>query len=142
MSSFRSNHSLDLFLLFLDDSIFKGFGNGMYTGTILFDPQKAFGTTNHKIQLKKLLPISFSKNTISWYESYSAEVHFTVEAANQVPNFANISCGVLQGWVIGFLMFLIYDMSQAVESDQCLYAGYSCLLLQDKEVTKIMIILK
>ena len=97
MSSFRSNHSLDLFLLFLDDSIFKGFGNGMYTGTILFDPQKAFGTTNHKIQLNKLLPISFSKNTISWYESYSAEVHFTVEAANQVPNFANISCGVLQG---------------------------------------------
>ena len=142
MSSFRSNHSLDLFLLLLDDSIFKGFGNGMYTGTILFDPQKAFGTTNHKIQLNKLLPISFSKNTISWYESYSAEVHFTVEAANQVPNFANISCGVLQGWVIGFLMFLIYDMSQAVESDQCLYAGYSCLLLQHKEVTKIMIILK
>ena len=142
MSSFRSNHSLDLFLLFLDDNIFKGFGNGMYTGTILFDPQKAFGTTNHKIQLNKLLLISFSKNTISWYESYSAEVHFTVEAANQVPNFANISCGVLQGWVIGFLMFLIYDMSQAVESDQCLYAGYSCLLLQHKEVTKIMIILK
>ena len=142
MSSFRSNHSLDLFLLFLDDNIFKGFGNGMYTGTILFDPQKAFGTTNHKIQLNKLLPISFSKNTISWYESYSAEVHFTVEAANQVPNFANISCGVLQGWVIGLLLFLIYDMSQAVESDQCLYAGYSCLLLQHNEVTKIMIILK
>ena len=142
MSSFRSNHSLDLFLLFLDDNIFKGFGNGMYTGTILFDLQKAFGTTNHKIQLNKLLPISFSKNTISWYESYSAEVHFTVEVANQVPNFANISCGVLQGSVIGLLLFLIYDMSQAVESDQCLYAGYSCLLLQHKEVTKIMIILK
>ena len=55
----------------------------MHTGMILID-LKAFDTINHKILLDKLLPIGFSKNTISWSESYLAEHHFTVEVANRV----------------------------------------------------------
>ena len=61
----------------------KDFDNRMYTGMILID-LKAFDTINHKILLDKLLPIGFSKNTISWCESYLAEHHFTVEVANRV----------------------------------------------------------
>ena len=41
--------------------------------------QRAFDTINHKILLDELLPIAFSKNTISWYESYLAGRHFTVD---------------------------------------------------------------
>ena len=83
------------------------------------DLQKAFDTINHKILLDKLLAISFSKNTISWYESYLAERHFTIEVANRISKFANISCSVPQGSISGPLLFLIYvnDMSQAVECD-------------------------
>ena len=55
----------------------------MYTGMILIDLQKAFDTKNQKILLDKLLPVAFSKNTISWYESYLAERHFAVEVANR-----------------------------------------------------------
>ena len=86
-SGFRNNHSTDLFLSFLNDKILKGFDKGVYTGMILIDLQKAFDTINHKILLDKLLPIDFSKNTISWYESYLAEHHFTVEVGNQASNF-------------------------------------------------------
>ena len=82
-SSFRSNHSIDQFLSFLNDKIWKGFDNGMYNGMILIDLQKAFDTINHNILPDKLLVIGFSKNTISWYESYLAERHFTVEVANR-----------------------------------------------------------
>ena len=89
-SGFRNNHSKDLFLSFLNDKILKGFDNGVYTGMILIDLQKAFDTVNDKILLDKLLPIGFSKNTISWYESYLAERHSTVEVANWVSKFANI----------------------------------------------------
>ena len=56
----------------------KGFNNGMYTGMNLIDLQKAFDTTKHKILIDKLLPIGFSKNSISRYESFLAECHFTV----------------------------------------------------------------
>ena len=55
----------------------------MYTGMILIDLQKAFDTKSQKILLDKLLPVVFSKNTISWYESYLAERDFTVEVANR-----------------------------------------------------------
>ena len=135
-SGFRNNHSTDLFLSFLNDKILKGFDNGVYTGMILIDLQKAFDTINHKILLDKLLPIGFSKNTISWYEFYLAERHFTVEVANQVSKFSKISCGVPQGSILDPLLFLIYvnDMIQAVEYD--LYADDSCLLFQHKNVTE------
>ena len=89
-SGFRNNHSTDLFLSFLNDKILKGFDNGVYTGMILIDLQKAFDTINHKILLDKLLSIGFSKSTISWYESYLAECHFIVEVASWVSKFSKI----------------------------------------------------
>ena len=64
---------------------------------ILIDLQKAFDMINHKILLDNFLRINFSKNMISWYESYLAECHFTVEVANRVSRFSTISCSVLQG---------------------------------------------
>ena len=72
---------------------------------------------NHKILLDGLLPIGFSNNMISWYESYLVEHHVSVEIANRFSKFANISCGVPQGSTLGPLLYLIYvnDMSQAVE---------------------------
>ena len=105
---------------------------------ILINLQKAFDTINHKILLDKLLPIRFSKNTISWYESYLVERLFTVEVANWVSQFANIRCGVPKGSILGPLLFLIYvnDMNQAVECNFYLHADDSCLLFQLKSVTE------
>ena len=80
----------------------KGFDNGVYTGMILIKPQKALDTINHKILLEKLLPMGFSKNTISWYESYLAECHSFVGVSNRVSKFSKISCGVQQGSILGF----------------------------------------
>ena len=81
---------------------------------ILIDLQKALDKINQKILLDKVLTIGFSKNTISWYEFYLVERHFTVEIRNWVSKFAITSCGVPQGSVLAPLLFLIYDndMSQ------------------------------
>ena len=140
-SGFRNNHSRDLFLSFLNDKILKGFDNRVYTGMVLIDMQEAFDTINQKFLLDKLLPIGFSRNAISWYESYLTERQFTAEVANRVLKFTNISCGLPQGSILGPILFLIYvnDMSQAVECDLYLYAGDSCLLFQHKNVTEIKI---
>ena len=105
-SGSRSNHSTDLFLSFFNYKILKGFDNGMYTAVILIDLKKAFDTINHKILLDKLLPTGFSKNMTSCYESYLADHHFTAEIANQVSKFVNIKCGVLQGSILGPLLFM------------------------------------
>ena len=96
-SGFRNNHSTYLSLSFFNEKILKGFDNVVYTGMILTELQEAFYTINQKILLDKLLPIGFSKRRISWYESYLAERHFTVEVANRVSKFSKISCGIPQG---------------------------------------------
>ena len=105
---------------------------------ILIDLQKVFDTINHKVLLDKLLLIGFSKNTISWYECYLVGRHFTVEGANWVSKFTNISCGVSQVSISGPLLIFIYvnHMSQGVECSLYLYAYDSCQLFQYKNVTE------
>ena len=53
-SGFRKNHSTDTSLAYLMDKILTGFDSSLLTGMILIDLQKAFGTINHDILLKKI----------------------------------------------------------------------------------------
>ena len=69
-SGFRTNFWTNLCLSFLNDKILKGSGEGLLTGMILVDLQKAFDTINHEIMLKKLEAIGFSDNCIRWFWSY------------------------------------------------------------------------
>ena len=48
-SGFRTKKSTDTCLSLLNDKIFTGIDNGMLTGMILIDLQKAFDTIDHEI---------------------------------------------------------------------------------------------
>ena len=115
-SGFRKNHSTDTCLSFLNDKILKGFDNGLVTGMILIDLQKAFDTINHDILLKKLGIIGFSNHTVKWFQSYLSNRKFTLNLENSFPEVSSMSCGVPQGSIVGPLLFLIYvnDMPMAV----------------------------
>ena len=104
-SGFRTNHSTNLYLSFLTDKILKGFDEGLLTGMILIDLEKAFDTINH--------------GGITWFQSYLSERIFFISIENQLSDYGRISCGVPQGSILGPLLFLIYinDMSQAVNSN-------------------------
>ena len=52
-SDFRTKHSTDTFLSLLNDKILTGIDNGMLTGMILIDLQKAFDTIDHEIFFSK-----------------------------------------------------------------------------------------
>ena len=67
-SGFRTNHSTNLCLSFLTDKILKGFDEGLLTGMILIDLQKAFDTINHEILFKKLKAMGFSEGCITWFQ--------------------------------------------------------------------------
>ena len=58
-SGFHKNHSTDTSLAYLTDKILTGFHFGLLAGMILIDLQKAFGTINHDISLKKCLLLDF-----------------------------------------------------------------------------------
>ena len=77
-SGFRGNHSTNLCLSFLTDKVLKGFDESLFTGMVLIDLQKPFGTIDHEILLQKLKAIKFSKSTIKWFKSYLSERLFLV----------------------------------------------------------------
>ena len=127
---FRPNHSTNLCLAHLTDKILKGFDEGLLTGMILIDFQKAFDTINHEVLLQKLKAIRFSEQSIQWFRSYLCDGIFLVETENKLYDFGKISCGVPQGSILGPLLFLIYvnDIPQAVKSNLLLYADDSSLI--------------
>ena len=132
--SFRKNH-----LSFLNDKILKGFDDGLETGMILTDVQKAFDTINHDIRLKKLSIIGFSDHTIKWFQSYLSNRTFMVNLENSFSEISSISCSVPQGSILGPFLFLLYvnDMPMAVKCDLFLYADDTCLVFQRKNVKDI-----
>ena len=70
---FRTNHSTNLCLSFLADKILKNFDEGLLTGMMLIDLQKAFGTINHEILFKKLKAMGSSEGCITCFQSYLTE---------------------------------------------------------------------
>ena len=77
-SGFRKKHSTDFCFSFLNDKILKAFDQGLVTGMILIDLQKAFDTIDHDILLQKLYATSFSKHSVNWFRSYLTNRTFLV----------------------------------------------------------------
>ena len=138
-SGFRKKHSTDFCLSFLNDKILKGFDQGLITGMILIDLQKAFGTIDHDILLQKLYAIGFSKHSVNWFRSYPTNRIFLVNLGYVFSQPACVSSGVPQGSILGPLLFLIYinDMSQAVKCNLFLYGDDTCLVCQHKDINEI-----
>ena len=64
------NYSTVTCLSFLNDKISRGFDDGLLTGMILTELQKAFDTINTSYFLKKLIVIGFSSDTIKSFHSF------------------------------------------------------------------------
>ena len=134
-SGFRKNHSTDTCLSFLNDKILKGFDDGLVTGMILIDLQKAFDY--HDILLKKLSNIGFSEHTVKWFQSYLSNPKFTVNFENFFSKVSS-KCGVPQGSILSPLLFLIHiNMPMAMKCNLFLYADDTSLVFQSKNVKDI-----
>ena len=116
----------------MSDKILKGFDDGLVTGMILIDLQKAFDTINHDILLKKLSIIGFSNHAVKWFQSYLSNQEFTVNLENSFSEVSSTSYSVPQGSILGPLLFLIYvnDMLMAAKFNLFLYTDDTCLVFK------------
>ena len=138
-SGFRKHHSTDTCLSYLTDKVKIGFEEGLLTGMVLIDLQKAFDTIDHSILLEKMSCLGFAGKTIAWYTSYLTNRSFIVNVGKESSSPGKLSCGVPQGSILGPLLFLLYvnDMPQAVNSELLLYADDTCLIYTGKDIQKI-----
>ena len=71
---------------FFTDKILNVLDEGLLTGMILIDFQKAFDIIDHEILLQKVKAISFLKETLQWFRSYHSEQIFfvNIEVSSQI----------------------------------------------------------
>ena len=91
----------DTWLSYLNDKVQIRFEQGWMTGMILIDLQKAFDTIDYDILLEKTHCLGFSKPTIQWFRSYLTNRLFSVNLGNVFSSPGKLSCGVIQGSVLG-----------------------------------------
>ena len=135
-SGFRKHHSTDTCLSYLTDKVKIGFEEGLLTGMVLIDLQKAFDTIDHSILLEKMSCLGFAGKTIAWYTSYLTNRSFIVNVGKESSSPGKLSCGAPQGSILGPLLFLLYvnDMPQTVNSELLLYADDTCLIYMGKNI--------
>ena len=107
------NHSTDI-CLFLNDKILKGFDDGLLTGMILTELQKAIDMISHYILLLSI--IGFPDHIVKWFQSYLSKYKFTVNLQNSFSEVSSISCSMRKASILGYLLFSFYvhDMLMAV----------------------------
>ena len=93
---------------YLTDKVKIGFEEGLLTGMVLIDLQKAFDTIDHSILLEKMSCLGFAGKTIAGYTSYLTNRSFIVNVGKESSSPSKLSCGGPQGSILGPLLFLLY----------------------------------
>ena len=107
----------------------KGVGN--LNGVVFIDLKTAFDTIDHEIILRKLTCYGFDTHTLKWFESYLSNRYQKCNVNGHPSNPLPVTCGVLQGSIIGCLLFLIYIN----DLPSCLSVGSPRMFADDTNIT-------
>ena len=103
---------------------------------IFADLSKAFDTVSHQILLKKVKLYGVTGNNYSWFENCRINRKQCVVINNgRNTSFQDIICGVLQGYILGPLLFILYinDLKKVSNAlDPIVFADNTDLFISDK----------
>ena len=105
---FRCFRSCELALVNLTDTLLANIDQGLLSGLLLIDLNKAFDLVDHTTLLSKLKLYGCSESSLKWFCSYltnhSQKTTFKGSMSDPLP----MSVGVPQGSIFGPLFFLIF----------------------------------
>ena len=105
---FQENKCTSSAILDLQSQLINNIEKKLFSCCVFLDFSKAFDTVNHEILLQKLEHYGFRGIAYSWFKSYLHKRTQTVNINGTNAKELNVNCGVLQGSVLGPLLFLIY----------------------------------
>ena len=108
--------------------------NGTFNDCIYLDNQKAFDTVPHNRLRSKLYAYSLNARIIKWLKYFLSERKQFVEINGKKSEWQNVTSGILQGSVLGPLLFLIYrnDFPDGTMSTIYMYADDTKLYREKK----------
>jgi hypothetical protein len=122
---FLKGKSTEHNLLHVTNKITEALNNGKYCIGLFLDLKKAFDVCSHEILLKKLEKGFGIKNTtLLWFKNYLSNRTQVVDIHGNLSRPCNINISVLQGSILGPILFLCYinDLPNVTDLDMFLFA--------------------
>ena len=107
-SGFRAGHSTETALLLMTERWLKALNDGKVVGSVMVDLRKAFDLVDHTLILEKLSCYKVIDKFLHLLKSYLDDRTQIVSVNNKLSDIDHVKCGVLQGSILGPLLFLIF----------------------------------
>ena len=138
---FQRKLSTEHCLTHLTNYVSDAINENKYAIGVFLDLQKAFDVVSHEILLKKLSNLGIKDSALKWFESYLSNRVQCVDISGHLSNSKIINISVMQGSVLGPLLFLCFinDLPNASELLKLLlFADDTCALDSDTDLPKLI----
>ena len=112
-------------------------------GVVFLDIKKAFDSINHGILLNKMKKcFGISSIEQKWFESYLFNREQQCSINEQPSSKKTITCGVLQGSILGPLLFILYinDLPECLRSTTpCMYADDTQIFSSSYDANELVV---
>ena len=140
LTGFRRNHSTQHLLITMLEKWKYLLDKGFHIGVVYMDLSKAFDVLNHNLLLAKLDAHGFNISATSYIYSYLSNRLQKVNINNKFSSWKNVWTGVLQGSILGLLLFNIFlndIFFLSTKGDLCNYADDNTLYVYDRNLQEL-----
>ena len=114
--------------------------DGKYSADVFADLKKAFDIVDHNILLKKLDYYGVRGTANEWLASYLKSRKQFFSVVDHISSTKVIQTGVLQGSVLGRLLFLLYinDLNKSIENSRAYHFADDTNLFLSNESLELL----
>jgi len=139
-SGFQRNKSTEQNLIQAFNFIGNSINDGKYCLGVFFDLKKAFDVCSKDVLLMKLEKIGIKGVALEWFKSYLSERTQFVDISGNFSTEKDISTCILQGSILGPILFLIYinDLHLVSKSLTLMFADDTFGLKADNDIDRLI----